>query len=428
MLKNFAALGLSTLIRLLTGFVLIVLIAREWGATRFGEFMYLFSVATLLVLACEYGFSQQILREVGRDPATAAVRMGRFLAAKVWLTGLAWLIAVAFIFITDLSAENALTLILLLLAGTMMSYVDFLMACFRALNRFSNETVVTLKGNLIYFIFGLAALYAGGGALGVAIAFVVGRLIHLGLTVLEYRSKIIERVPILFHPRNVYPVIVCGAAYGADVAVATAFVNIDTVLVAHMLGFESAGIYQAAARLYQGACLLVVIFGSIYLPRLANAMGDGSRFDRLFCQLGIGLVTTGALLAVVFYLGSFGLHWIYPEPSYQPVAALLPWFGFLVFIRFSASIYGLVVTALGGQSARAMIYVVALGLMVLVAVPLMQFTGVVGMILACTLAYTFLAIAFGVWTYRRGVRVRAWGIAASLGIIIAGVNYWKFGI
>jgi O-antigen/teichoic acid export membrane protein len=55
MFRNFAALGVSTLIRVLTGFAIFVLIARHWGAAKFGEFMYLFSIAGLLVCYANTG-------------------------------------------------------------------------------------------------------------------------------------------------------------------------------------------------------------------------------------------------------------------------------------------------------------------------------------------------------------------------------------
>lgn len=425
MFKNFAALGLSTGIRLLTGFVLFVLMAREWGAGKFGEFMYLFSIAALLVQACEYGFSQQILRDVGRAPTAAAKHMSEFFSAKAWLTVVAWLAASVFALVSHLDLEKALTLGLLLLAGTLMSYSDFLMACFRAIGRYGNETTVTLRGNLVYFVLVLAALYANTGTLGVAAAFVLGRLIHLSITVLIYRRHIMERQPVDYQPSAAWPVICGGAAYGLNVAAATAFVNLDTVLISHVLGFESAGTYQAAARFYQGAALIPPMFASIFLPKIARASESPDQISALTKTLYWLMLGTGFALAGGFVVASYGFHWIYPDPSLKVVGQLLPWFGLLVLMQFIASAQGITVTALGGQLSRSLMVIGALALMVLAATPLMRIFGVTGMIFALCISYGFLSFSFGTWSERRGIRNRPVLVAAVGTTIIMSTLIWK---
>ncbi|MBT0962764.1 oligosaccharide flippase family protein [Denitromonas iodatirespirans] len=420
MIKQFTVLGMSTLIRLLTGFVLFVLIAREWGAGRFGEFMYFFAVAGLLVQVCEYGFSQQILREIGRDPDTTRQRMGVYFATKLWLTMFAWIFAGIFALVTGLRADGAATLGLLLLAATLMSYSDFLMACFRALGHYGKEASVTLEGNVAYFGLALAAVLFGAEGTGVAAAMVLGRIVHLLATVVEFRRHVPGSIKVDVRFGAVWPVMRGGGAYGLDVGVATAFANLDTVLLAILLGYESVGVYQAGARFYQGASLLPSIFAGIFLPRMARAAEDPVEFGLLARNLYWSTLAIAFAVCGVFVIGAEGQAWIYPEPSLQDVGALMPWFGLLVLIRFIAASQGITVTALGGQTVRAKLFLVALALMVASAFPFVEAFGLTGMILAISVAYAFLSIGFWVWVERQGVRTRpSLGVAVFASILAA---------
>lgn len=431
MLRNFMALGTTTLVRVLTGFVLFVLLAHHWGAEAFGRFMYLFSVASLLVIACEFGFSQQILREVGRAPERAPELMGSYLAAKIWLTAGAFVLALFYGLISGLSAADALILLCLLLAATLLSYGDFLLACLRALGRFRNETEVTLKGNVLYFAGALAALYGGGGLIGVALAMVLARALHLWLTQREYGRHVAGSSRLQLQPGAVFPVIGRSAPYGIDGAVATIFMNIDTILISHILGNTATGIYQAGARFYQGACLLAPIFGSLYLPRLAHASArdshDKALFSRHFRQLSLGLLVTGLLLALGFAFSDLYIGLIFGRADFAHLQTLLPWFGVLVLARFGASIYGTVLTAMGGQGVRVLIYIAALASMIPAALLLMQPLGVVGMVLAVILAHIILTMGLAWRIARYGQGVHGIWLLTVLLMAVAAFVYWNTG-
>jgi len=426
MLKSFAALSITTGVRLLTGLVLFVLIAREWPAGQFGQFMYLFSVAALLVLACEFGFIQQILREVGRAPEQAVPLMGNYLGAKIWLTLLTVLLGAGFALCSPLSAPDTCLLALLLGAGMAMSYADFYMACFRALGDFTSESKLTLKGNLLYFALASIALYAKLGPLGVAGGFLVARAVHLWLAKRIFEHKLDTALPVSLDYRRAAATITDSVAYGADVAVGAAFTNLDTVLIARTLGAEGVAIYQAAARFYQGACLLPPIFASLYLPKLAKYQHtDKPQYTSSYRQLAFLLLAAGVLGCIVFAYGAPVLALIYQQTHLQESLKLLPWLGLLVLSRYISSIYGIAITALGGQKSRAAIYMSALAIMVVLAPVLMHTMGLAGMVLAYIAANWFLALAFSWWSIRHGEKPQALVVAIAASALMTGLCLWK---
>lgn len=359
MIKHFAALGLTTFIRLLTGFVLFVLIAREWGAAAFGEFMYFFSLAALFVQLCEYGFSQQILRDIGKEPTSASERMGEFFAAKIWLTGLTLVCTSVYVAVAGLSMQQMFMLLLLLIAAALMSYSDFMMACFRATGRYGRETVITGFGNTVYFVLALVALYFGTGGIWVAAAFALGRLLHLLVTLFEYNRSMSRWQQPDFRFSAVFQTIKSGAVYGLNIAVGMLFINLDTIFISHTLGFGATGTYQAAARFYQGAAMLPPIFAGVFLPKIAAAIGDNTKLNQLVAKLNWSMLAVAILVSTFFLSGPYFYGWIYPDPSLAAVGHLLPWFGVLIIVSFYASAQGIIVTAYAGHSLRASMLIAA---------------------------------------------------------------------
>lgn len=412
LIKHFAALGLTTFIRLLTSFVLFVLIAREWGAAAFGEFMYFFSIAALFVQVCEYGFSQQILRDIGRDPASAVLKMSEFFAAKIWLTVLTVVGAFIYVAVARLAMQQMLTLLMLLTAAALMSYSDFMMACFRATGRYGRETVITGFGNTIYFLLALIALYSGCGGIWVASAFALGRFLHLIFTYFEYNKWMPSRQRPDFRWSTVLPTIKNGSVYGLNIAVGMLFVNLDTILITHTLGFEATGTYQAAARFYQGAAMLPPIFAGVFLPKIAASVGNDAKLNLLVAKLNWLMLAAGILVSAFFLSGPYFYGWIYPDPSLSTVGQLLPWFGVLIIISFYASAQGIIVTAYAGHSLRAAMLIAAVILLVVSAFPLLDIFGTKGMIMSVALAYLLISVSFWFWLQLQGVAAKTNALAA----------------
>ena len=77
---------LSSIFRLLAGVVLFIFLARFLGPEEFGRLMYGFTLATIAVLVIEFGFSQQLLRDIGKEPDQVLLIMGRVFLAKILLT------------------------------------------------------------------------------------------------------------------------------------------------------------------------------------------------------------------------------------------------------------------------------------------------------------------------------------------------------
>ena len=209
-----------------------------------------------------------------------------------------------------------------------------------------------------------------------------------------------------------------------NIPLGTVMVSLDSVLITHTLGFTATGEYQAAARFYQGAALLPPIFAGVFLPRMARERQDMIVVSGLAEKVNLSMLGLGAAVAAFFFSGPYWYEWVYPDASLYSVGALLPWFGVLSLVAYVASAQGISITALGGQTVRALMLVAALILMLLLAQPLMSRFGVAGMVLSLTSAYGVLAVSFWAWNARQGISFgKRWSVSmiavALMSVVIA---------
>lgn len=88
MLKSIGWMSLSTVLRMGSGFVLFVIVARQLGVESFGTLSYWMAVAGLATLPVNYGFGLYALREIGRNPAISSALIADTLVAKLALAAL----------------------------------------------------------------------------------------------------------------------------------------------------------------------------------------------------------------------------------------------------------------------------------------------------------------------------------------------------
>lgn len=397
MIRGLSQIAASTLIRLATGIFTFIYAASVWNAAEFGAFMYGFSVSAMLVLCCEFGFSQQILRDVGVSPPSIGAIFSRFLAAKFFLAASLLIISlpVAVLFF-ELEGELLLQFMLLLLAALFTSFSDLALSALRALGAYGREVRASTVSNTIAVTVFLGLIASGGSPIHLAAAFAIARLAQM---LFFYRIFArpwinIRAVRENLAVPNLMATLKAGCPYASDVFVGAALVNLDMILVARILGYVEAGVYQAAARLSQGVGVVFAVVASYFLPRMAaeavNRDVNGIAAKRFFAVTTIlgAMLICGFFVAQVFYQSM---------PRGSPLnmsSMLLSGFAVLVFPRLLSGSLGVILTAQGKQSIRAVLYAAALLVFLLCAVAFVNRIGVWGVILSYGVTYSFLALGF----------------------------------
>lgn len=392
MLRKLFFMSSSVFIRLLTGLVLFVFLARLLGVSQFGLFMYWFTITSLIGIVVDYGFSQQILRDIGQNPDRVKEIINKIIAAKLVLSAIViigTLVTTPFI---NAPFENVLLMWALLISVLLNSFAETFNAAFRGIGHFHEETYVVSQSNIVQFFIVLLLAWLGHDLVIIGIGYVLARLFFL------YQS---QRAYCLLTHDTVRPTFISvqntlknGFTFAAEAGVTNFQSQVDTLVVGFLLGPAAVGLYQAGLRLMQGANTFAQVLNNVYVPSMAGKFDQRPELVRLTSSLYTKMTLIGIVGALAFIFGGdWFVHHIYGK-NYVDLTPLMPNFGILLMLRYMAGIHGVSLSASGLQSVRVYSVVLALIIMLISAFLLIPEYGLQGMLLASIISISALQIAY----------------------------------
>lgn len=403
MFKNTGFMAASTLVRLMSSLVLFIALARLFGPEDFGRLFYNFTLASVFLLPLEYGFTPQLLREIGREPAAAPQIMGRTLLAKVLLCGVVAVLALLYFALQPERRADAPLFLLLLLASVLGSFGDFFLVAFRGIGKFHEETKIALTSSVLHFVLICALAMSGAGLLLIGVGFVVSRLIGLLFSWRGFRRIVGALAMRGLGWRSALVTLRDSFAYAVDAGFTSFFQQVDTLIVNHYLGPAGVGIYQAGMRFLQGAMQFAPVLGNVFLPALASKHGQPDELRRLSSKLNLQMLGMGVAGWIGFgVLGGTASSLIYGD-RYAELVPLWPYIGLLMLLRYVAASQGVLLTASGAQKVRVWAQMVALAILVGSAPFLIGRYGLTGMLMSLSLSAASLLVIYAAALWRRRV-------------------------
>ncbi|WP_294766058.1 oligosaccharide flippase family protein [uncultured Rhodoferax sp.] len=424
MLRHTIFMALSTALRLLTGVVIFIVMARMWGPERFGSFMYLFTITSLVGLIVDYGFGQQLMRDIGYDKNKTRHIMSGVLAAKLLLS--VGVVAVsAIVSVTPWGASQPVGVFWILLATCIASsFAETYTCVFRGLGQYQEETRIAAWVNFLHFGAVLALLFMDYGVTAVALGFLTSRILFLILTLRTYRriapvTQLESTHGLRVGLRNLR----AGLPFAAEAGFTNFQSQADTLIVHHFLGPAAVGIYQAGLRLMQGANTFAQVLSNVYLPPMASKTNDAPALKHLANRLFIQMLLLGAGSLLVFGFGATLItHTLYGN-KFQDLSKLMPLFGLLLLFRYIAASHGVTLSAVGLQSTRVAAITAALIALFTSAYFLLPRYQLPGMLYASIIAIACLYVVYALNLVSRGFplginKLNGAAFAAVLGVAL----------
>ncbi len=390
MLRQLSYMLASLFIRLFTTVFVFVVLARVWGPSSFGRFMYPFTIATLIVMLVDYGFGLQLVRDVGRSPAQVVEIVRRAGATKLLLTVVAITVtAVTQHWVSETPSDQML-LWILSIAAIANSYGLFLNLPFRGVGRFDLEAKTTAVANLVLFICVAAAAATGEGPLMVASIFAGARVLYAAIAARAYLTVIGVHPFRGLHLREGFAGLMSGFPFGVHVVLGTLYFQLDTVLVQHYLGAHAVGVYQAGIRLMMGGMIFADGLSGVYLPRVSSTTTNSQEVVRMGRAATRQLVLLGCAGLTLLALAAAPTTRLFYGAKYAALAPLLPLFGVVLFLRYAAAAHGVILTVTDRQSVRAIAVTLAALANVLLNILLIPTQGLLGAVVAAALTHVLL--------------------------------------
>jgi O-antigen/teichoic acid export membrane protein len=380
---------LTIVSRLAVSFGLFWLLAQNVDLREFGVATYQFTVAVVMGILVDYGFNLKLSRDLVRTDKPVE-RLWSALYTKLFLS----LAAFVFIVVFFAGEDNFATLfvfsaaqVLNVTGGTIFPYL-------RSAGRFSVESALVIANNSITF-FAFVVLIGSGvsGLYAFAISIFLGKLFLFCAFLREILVKSDIRGPSI---RSTVNEMTVNFTFFLHAAAGYLYINVDTLLVKNLLGFESVGLYQAAMRVLLAACIFSEVLSNVFIRQIIKHgyQEQGIARADYHVMLWWRFSAIGAAIAVAYF---FVLEYLVPvvfgaEYRYSGVFSLT--MSVVVWLRYAGIYPGLFLTIGDKQMFRVVGGIAALVALVITAKILMPSYGLNGAAAACLVAHICINIVY----------------------------------
>jgi O-antigen/teichoic acid export membrane protein len=323
--------------------LLSILISNLLGQEAWGQFAFALALSMVGESLMDFGIHQVTIRTIARDRGEASRLFRNSLALKI-LPALVMFVALSVVAFA-LRREPSVRLVCVLMLGSAVfrSYLLTVRGVLQGLEHFADDSIVVVMDRLAVLVFCAVALWAGGGLVALASAFLAARALtmagalwvvrrHVGGARLAFDTAVWKDLP-----RRALPL-------GAFLIVLNLYSYIDTLILGSLTTDLETGLYNSAYKTYEGLTYATAILSAVITPRLANLWSENrSTHLRLVRQSLVGSVGLAlALTAAAWWLGPFvlpvfGTGAVAAVPTLRILALGLP-FVFAIWVLHAVAI------------------------------------------------------------------------------------------
>jgi O-antigen/teichoic acid export membrane protein len=397
------------------GLVWLVVIARHLGETDFGYLNFALSLASIVALIVDFGFTPVLIRAVARDSALAERYVANVLSLRLLLSLLS--IPLTLVISLFTGAERA-TLAPVLIAAVTSLFAALLTTpngIFIARERMTYPAFILAGSKIVAFAVGLFLVHRGLGIVWIAGVFAFETGLGLVVALVMMNRVLGTRISLAIERPFCRRLFRDALPFALTFALGLISFKIDVVMLSAMKGSQFVGWYSAAYRILEGLVYISIAFVSTVFPTLSRLKVADEHTLRTTVQRATEFVIAFALpiaLAIVF-LASDIIALLYGEP-YAPSTAALRWIGAALLFVFVNGFLGSVLEAIDRQHLHFRGRLVAVLVNVALNIFLIPRLAHVGAAIATLVTEATLSVCLGVLVARH-VRPRL--LAARLGKI-----------
>ncbi len=339
--KNSAVPIASQLANRAVDLVFAAFALRLLGVTGNGQ--YAIAVVTWLYLKTisDFGLSVLVTREAAREPERASNLLGASTIMRILVLGA--IAPFALIYVMgglawfDLAPVSAWAIVIMMLSIIPGSYGEAVNSVYNARERMELPAILNIFTNLSRFGLGLAALFAGFGVIGLAVAALVSTAIsagayHVSLRHLDiWPSWSISREQIGWFASVSWPLLL-------NALLLNLFFRVDVFVIQAAQGDTALGTYDAAYKFVNMLIILPAYFTLAIFPILSRYATDGRdallpAFQRAsrFMLIVAWPITIATLALAPWMIRILGGDAFLPESS--DVLRVIIWFLPLSFVN-----------------------------------------------------------------------------------------------
>ena len=253
----------------LIGFAMGTVLARQFGAERFGEYMFVMTYVLYFAFLADGGLGRFLIRDAAREPARAREFLDKTAALRLALAAAVYALMLAGALLTRSGGERTA---LVAIAGASLftgALSGALSSMFNAREEMRISALFGVLSSVTTALFVLAALAAGARLPGVVVAATLANLPPLAYLVVRWRER--QGMPGLTVDvafwrsalRRSFPYALLGV-------IGLVYFRMDALLLTWMKGPEATGIYTAAYRLLDAVTDVPGVIVAAMFPTLSR--------------------------------------------------------------------------------------------------------------------------------------------------------------
>ncbi|MCO5381282.1 MAG: flippase [Methanosarcina barkeri] len=242
--KNIAITGFSQLLISVSGFLLVIYIARYLGKADFGKFNFALYFSTFFLIIADPGISSFIIREIARNKELTNEYVTNASLIKSILLLITFFTIVVSINLMGYPQDTKLIVYLFGTYTLLTSFSLTFRAVYQAFEKMQCTAVLDIAKQLILIISVSFVIYSNRSLLELAYCYVLTGIVDVLLNVIFLKK--VEHIEPKFNLALWKPMIIKAFPFGLNSFFAVFFFKIDTFMLSVIKGYVEVGIYSAA--------------------------------------------------------------------------------------------------------------------------------------------------------------------------------------
>lgn len=385
---------LSISFRLVSNVLLFWLIARFYGKDIFGQFSTAQTFAAIFVLFADFGLDMLLTTEVPKDLNRARELFQRYFSIKLFLTAIAFIAMIGIAVSGNFDPQVNQLIIIFGFYAAFTTLSNFLYALFKGFEKLGYETLVSFFVNFFTLVLILTLIFLESNIITIALSFVGMRFFGF-LVAVFYAHKLLPNITFKPYFKDVKKILNQVLIFGLFLVFGNLYFQLDTILIAYLVDTESVGIYQSVFKLIVLPLIIPEIFVGSILPALARLYStEPEKWDKIGFSLYKLLVFISIPISIILFVYPDHIILLIYGAEYAQAIPILRIFSVIVFIRFFAETYGMMLTSSYRQKLRMYVVLGATIFNLILNLVLIPEIGIFGAAVTSLLTNLLVAILF----------------------------------
>ena len=349
--KNIFWSTLTSILQLYTGSVVFIVLAKLMNIEDFGILSFGFSLAALVAIAADFGFSLMIMKDYPQQQVGERQNyLANSLMAKMVLSLGSSLVFFIYLF-SFYAGDWLLVGLLYTLIAVAQSFVSYLQSLLRIENRFQKYTetvaiyalVVTLCV-LGYWLYDIELLTLVWGLLACRLTQLVWTF-FLNRNALKGFSLNAEKIKSL---------LISSWSFGLHMLLGIFYFMVDTQIISLYLGAEDVALYQSVFRIVLILLMFSDIVSSVLLPYLSFKYHKQEDISQHVSKIFLYLLIIGCSMFLLFTAFDAQILELLYTPEYLGATVLVLPFSIVIVLRTVSALLGNILTISDKQVYRVL--------------------------------------------------------------------------